>query len=38
MDGVVESPAGDDGVVPGGGHDVEDVRLLQLDRQPLLKP
>jgi hypothetical protein len=28
---VIDGPSGDDGVVPGGGHDVEDVRLLQLE-------
>ncbi len=30
VDGMVHGPAGDDGVVPGGGHDVEDIRPLQL--------
>lgn len=30
LDGVVDGPAGDDGVVPGGGHDMEDIRPLQL--------
>lgn len=31
MDGVVDGPAGDDGVVAGGGHDVEYVGLFQLE-------
>lgn len=30
MDGMVHGPAGDDRVVPGGGHDVEDVSPLEL--------
>jgi hypothetical protein len=29
VDGVVDGPAGDDGVVPSGGHDVKDVGLLE---------
>lgn len=31
MNRVVDGPAGDDRAVPGGGHDVEDVGLLQLE-------
>lgn len=30
VDGMVESPATHHGVMHGGGHDVEDIRLLQL--------
>lgn len=35
VDGVVHGPAGDDGVVPGGGHDVEDVGLLEFEAPAL---
>ncbi len=38
VDGVVDGPAGDDGVVAGGGQDVEDIGLLELEAPPLLKP
>lgn len=30
VDGMVESPASHHGVMPRGGHDVEDIHLLQL--------
>ncbi|GGW78573.1 hypothetical protein GCM10010350_74440 [Streptomyces galilaeus] len=38
MDGVLEGPAGNDGVVPGGGHDVEDIGLLEFEAPALLNP
>lgn len=31
VDGMVDGPARDDRVVAGGGHDVEDISLLQLE-------
>lgn len=32
---MVDGPAGDDGVVLHGGHDVEDVRLLEFEAPAL---
>jgi L-ribulose-5-phosphate 3-epimerase len=38
VDGVVDRPAGDHGVVSGGGHDVEDISLLQFEPPALAEP